>query len=351
MRKVLLPFSWLYGLAVAIRNRAYDKGWLRQESAGVPVLSVGNITAGGTGKTPLAEYLVRQLVAAGKHPAVISRGYRRRSNGVVVVSDGTTVRADAAAGGDEPVQMARKLKNVPVVVAEKRIAAARIAVRDFHADVLVLDDGFQHRSLRRDLNILVVDARKDLTREPLLPAGLRREHLSAIRRADLLVLSKLDPDAAPIHWLAALSGYLPGAPVTTGVVLAGIYRLTDQAEVGVSELLEDPVLAFSGIADHAGFLRTVQGTGMTIAEDVRFPDHHPFDRRDVLRLREVLRVSGAALFVTTEKDAVRLEAEPQLKELLLAAAPVYVARIQIEVLTGATRLRSAIERCTRGEVP
>ncbi len=210
MRKFLLPFSWLYGLAVTVRNLAYDKGWFRQETAGVPVVSVGNITAGGTGKTPLVEYLVRHLVASGKHPAILSRGYRRRSRGVVVVSDGKSMRSDAAMGGDEPVQMARKLATVPVVVAERRIAAARVAVRDFHADVLVLDDGFQHRSLKRDLNILIMDSRRDLVREPLLPVGLRREPLAAVRRANLVVLSKVDPSAGTVPWLRFAGGPASG---------------------------------------------------------------------------------------------------------------------------------------------
>ncbi len=348
MKKLLIPFSWLYGLAVMARNRAYDRGWFRQESAGVPVLSVGNITVGGTGKTPLVEYLVRYLVAAGKHPAIISRGYRRRSNGVVVVSDGRSMQSDAAMGGDEPVQMARKLGTVPVVVAERRISAARVAVRDFHADVLVLDDGYQHRSLKRDLNILVLDARKDLTREPMLPAGFRREPLSAIRRASLVILSKVDPAAAPVRWLDSLASYLPGPPVLSGVIPAGIYRLLDHEEISVAEILEDPVLAFSGVADHAGFLHSLQGLGVTIAEDVRFQDHHRYNRGDALRLRETLRASGAALLVTTEKDAVRIEAEPALKDLLLAAAPVYVARVEVEILDGDERLRAAIDACVGG---
>jgi len=348
MRKLLLPFSWLYGLAVMARNRAFDEGWFRQESAGVPVLSVGNITTGGTGKTPLVEYLVRHLVASGKHPAILSRGYRRSSTGVVVVSDGKTLQSDASTGGDEPVQMARKLGTVPVVVAERRSAAARVAVRDLHADVLVLDDGFQHRSLKRDLNILVIDARRDLTREPLLPAGHRREPLSAIRRADMVVLSKMDPTAGPVRWMDSLARYLPGPPVTSRICPAGFYRLSDQEEASVSELLEDPVLAFSGIADHEGFLQTLQSLGVTIAEDIRFRDHHAYQRSDVLRLKEALRSSGAALLVTTEKDAVRIEAEPQLKDLLLDSAPVYAARVEVEIVAGSDRLRSALDACAGG---
>ncbi len=350
MRTLLLPFSWLYGLVIMARNRAYDKGWLRQESAGVPVLSVGNITAGGTGKTPLVEYLVRRLLEAGKHPAIVSRGYRRRSNGVVVVSDGTSVQSDAAMGGDEPVQMARKLKSVPVVVAERRIAAARMAVRDFHADVLVLDDGFQHRSLKRDLNILVVDSRKDLTREPMLPAGLRREPLSAIKRANLVVLSKVDPGSEHSPSLDQFAHWLPGAPVLSRMVPAGISRFIDHREASIADLLESPGVAFSGIADHAGFLQSLQGLGVTIAEDVRFRDHHLYDRGDMLRVRKTLQTSGASFLVTTEKDAVRIEADPAMKDLLLAIAPVYFVRVEVEILSGMDQLHSALERCTQGGV-
>lgn len=348
-RMLLLPFSWLFELVVKLRNRAYDKGWLRQESAGVPVLSVGNITAGGTGKTPFVEYLVRHLVAAGKHPAVISRGYRRRSNGVVVVSDGKTVQSDAARGGDEPVQMAKKLGSVPVVVAERRIAAARVAVRDFHADVLVLDDGFQHRALKRDLNILVMDARKDLTREPLLPVGLRREPLSAVQRASIVVLSRVDINTEPAAWLAGIAKWLPGPLILSRSVPAGVYRLADQHEVSPADLLENSILAFSGIADHAGFLRSLQGLGVTIADDVKFWDHHQYTRGDVLRMIEAMRASGATSFITTEKDAVRLEAEPELKDLLLEAAPVYVARVEVEILSGGDQLKAALDACMEGK--
>ena len=348
MKILLLPFSWLYGLAVTVRNMAYDLGWFRQEPAGVPVLSVGNITAGGTGKTPLVEYLVRHLVAAGRRPAILSRGYRRRTRGVVIVSDGEKVLVDAAAGGDEPVQMARKFRKAPVVVAERRIEGARVAVRDLHADVIVLDDGFQHRSLKRDLNILVLDARKDLSREPLLPAGLRREPLSAVRRADIVVLSKIDPDAANGDWVKAIANMLPGQPVLSRSIPAGIFDLSNGREVEPAVLREGKALVFSGIADHKGFVRSLQKLGVNVAGDLRFQDHHAYERVDILRLRDALHQAGAALFVTTEKDAVRIESDGRLKSALLEAAPLYVAKVEVEILEGADRLCSAVDACVTG---
>jgi len=215
--------------------------------------------------------------------------------------------------------------------------------------VLVLDDGFQHRSLKRDLNILVMDARIDLMHEPLLPAGLRREPLSAVKRAHLVLLSKVDAVAGNVRWVDSLSRWLPGLPVLSRTVPAGIYRLADHEEVSIAELQEVPVLAFSGIADHAGFIQSLRKLGVTVMKDMRFKDHHRYRRSDIVRLQEMLRRSGAALFVTTEKDAVRIASEPELKDLLLAAAPAYAAQVGVEILAGVDRLHSAVDACAAGE--
>ena len=192
MNILLLPFSWLYAMVMVCRNLAYDRGVFVVRGPGVPVISVGNLTAGGTGKTPLTEYIVGYLRNKHVRVAVVSRGYRRKSRGVVVVSDGKSVLVDATWGGDEPVQIAAKFPGVPVVVGERRVEAARIAVHALGAEVIVLDDGFQHRGIKRDLDILVMDARKDITSERLIPAGMRREPLNAIRRAGIVAFSRAE---------------------------------------------------------------------------------------------------------------------------------------------------------------
>ena len=186
---MLLPLSWVYGAVIAARNAAFDTGIFRCRSAGVPLIAVGNMTAGGTGKTPVVEMLVRLLRQRGVSPGVISRGYGRTGRGVVVVADRECVYADAGTGGDEPVQIARKFPGVPVVVGERRFEAAVTAVRRCGAQVIISDDGFQHRWLHRDCDLVVVDGSSDLAAEPLLPAGVRREPMRALRRAHMVALT------------------------------------------------------------------------------------------------------------------------------------------------------------------
>ncbi|MBM2840054.1 MAG: tetraacyldisaccharide 4'-kinase, partial [Bacteroidetes bacterium] len=201
MKYLLIPFSWLYGFIIYCRNKAFDWKLLDSVEVGVPVISVGNLTMGGTGKTPLVEYIVKLCLAKGRKVAVVSRGYKRESGGVVVVSDGKSLLANAAQAGDEPVQIAKKFPGAIVIVGERRVDAARMAIDEFGVNAIVLDDGFQHRFLRRDLDILVLDARKDLSRIPMIPAGERREPLASIKRANVVAFSRTDAATAGNSWM------------------------------------------------------------------------------------------------------------------------------------------------------
>ncbi|MDT8323182.1 MAG: tetraacyldisaccharide 4'-kinase, partial [Bacteroidota bacterium] len=175
--------SSLYAIAMQLRNAAYDRGVLRAQDAGVPVISVGNITAGGTGKTPVVEALLVRLLAAGRRPAMVTRGYRRESRGLLVVSDGAGMLRDVRESGDEPYQVAAKFPRVPVIADEKRIRGCRHAVQRFDAEILLLDDGFQHRAVARDCDIVVVDAQIGLDGLRMLPSGRLREPLRNLARA------------------------------------------------------------------------------------------------------------------------------------------------------------------------
>lgn len=186
---MLLPFSWLYGLTMILRNWCFEVGVFHVEQVSVPVISVGNMTAGGTGKTPMVEYLIRFYLKAGNKVAVLSRGYQRDTNGTQIVSDGSNLEMTAEESGDEPYQIARKFPNVMVIVDEKRSRAAQIAINRFQPDVILLDDGFQHRGIERQLDIVMIDGRKALDRISLLPVGLRREPLSGLQRANLMAIS------------------------------------------------------------------------------------------------------------------------------------------------------------------
>lgn len=334
MRGILLPLAWIYGLLVAARQRAFDLGWLSQESAGVPVISVGNLTTGGTGKTPLVELLLSLLLRRGCAPAVVSRGYGRKSRGVRIVSSGGKVHCDAREGGDEPVQVAKKFPGVSVVVGERRVEAARTAVRQCGADVIVMDDGFQHRYLRRDLDILVMDARRDIREEPLLPAGARREWLTGINRADLLVFSR-SSGSEPPAWAGGLRGVREGKTVTLRHRIGGFVAFKDRT----AALPVGPVFAFSGIGDHHLFTGSLQDRGLIVAGDQKFPDHHFYSAGDLASIVSHAGDTGAHTIVTTEKDASRLDGVTIPEGL----SGLHYAVLELEVLAGGETLERMID--------
>lgn len=298
----LTPLSWLYGLGVLLRNAAFDAGMVGASRVGVPVVSVGNITAGGTGKTPLVEFIARYIMSTGHRPAIVSRGYGRSSHGVRIVSDGESVLMDAGTGGDEPVQMARKLKGVPVVVGERRVDAAKEAIQRFHPDMLVLDDGFQHRYLHRDVDIVVVEASN--TADLLLPAGRRREHLSSLRRASIVAFSRVETPADVQEARDAIGSWYQGpvAGFTYGIH-AFIDARNGQPTTGVDAT---PVIAFSGIGNHKAFLKTISAAGVDVVADVRYRDHHRYSSGDLEYLVSQAQRHSVSVAMTTEKDAVRL---------------------------------------------
>ena len=195
------------------REWLYARGVLRCRALGVPVVSVGNLTVGGTGKTPAVELAVRTLLELGRRPAVLSRGYGRRGGGIQVVADGTSIRLDADEGGDEPFLLARRLPGVPVVVGAHRYAAGRQAVERFGARAIVLDDGFQHRTLAKDLEIVMARARAPWGNGRLLPGGPLREPLGALGRAQLIVVTgaRAPDDVAEVA--AAARVHAPGVPI------------------------------------------------------------------------------------------------------------------------------------------
>ena len=267
-----------------------------------PVVSVGNLVVGGSGKTPLTALVVRLLAEAGHRPAILSRGYGRTAPdpGVTVVSDGGRLRADLPRAGDEPLLLARALPGVAVLVCADRYLAGRLAERHLGATVHVLDDGFQHLQLARDVNLLIVD-RADVERPRFLPAGRLREPLSAARAADALLVAGADAD----HGVEA-TGALLGVPAS--------FALHRDVEPAVEERADGPrlllpgtrVLVVSGIARPGRFVAEAASGGLDVAHALAFRDHHPYTAADVARIEAERTASGAAAVLTTEKDFVRL---------------------------------------------
>jgi tetraacyldisaccharide 4'-kinase len=299
---------------VAVARRA----WFARRAHAVrrlplPVVSVGNLVVGGSGKTPVTAHIVRLLLDRGERPAILSRGYARREHqdGVVVVSDGRSVLEPVERAGDEPFMLAHELPEVPVLVCDDRYLAGQLAWRTLGATVAVLDDGFQHLRLARDVNLLLV--RPDDLRDAVLPAGRLREPLSAAKAADAVLVplpaaesaSGQSSEAGQIvaKELAARLGVPRGFSVRTA---AGELRPVGGHAVPPGH--EDRVVAVCGIARPQRFLATLEHQGWRVADTIVFKDHHWFSAADLQRIDAAVDVVRAAAVLTTEKDAVRLKA-------------------------------------------
>ncbi len=276
MRKGL---SGLYGLIISARNHLYDTGLKAEHDAGVPVVSIGNIEAGGTGKTPFTIALCRELVVRGLRPVIVTRGYKGRLKGVVQVGPGHDFR-DV---GDEALLMAH-VAGVPVIKSPDRVRGALYARDVLKAGIVLLDDGFQHRRIKRDLDIVLVSG--DISKESLLPLGRLREPVRSLRRADIVVYTK-GSGCTGIH-----------AELLPASLVDGSGRIHD-----LTMLKGKKVLAVSGIARPQHFIATLEGLGATV-QGLSFHDHHAFTSRDMEKI--TARASAADLIVTTEKDMVRL---------------------------------------------
>ncbi len=284
----------------ALAHAAYRRGLRRVHGAGVPVISVGNIAFGGTGKTPLVAALARTLLAAGARPAVLTRGYRRRERAPVVVRGAAGATWERV--GDEPALLARALPEVPIVVDRDRVRGAATAVRETGASHLILDDGFQHWRLARDLDIVVVEAR-----DPFGAAAPRREHPDALARADAVVLSRAANMTEVRAAMAVLGAYAPEAMfLATGLAARAVFRGEERRPP--DDLAGVRVIAMAGIASPEGFVNTLGDIGANVVEMRFFPDHHAYTRREVEGVVAEAAAAGAVV-ATTGKDAVKLPAD------------------------------------------
>ncbi len=313
IRKILLAplgfFSFLYGRMMDTRAWLYRKGFYRSHSLACQVVSVGNITLGGTGKTPFVALLAGWMRDRGLTPAVLSRGYKGRFSGPYgIVSDGKRVLLDAIQAGDEPYFLAEKLKGVPVIVGSERRVTGRIAVEHFHANVVILDDGFQHLSLKRNLNFLLIDASCPFGNGKVFPRGPLREPMGQIGRADALILTKVEGDGNIQILNRKLADRGVGIPVfRTEYRPYGIRALNGGEILPLENLQGKKVLAFSGIAQPESFRRTLRGLNCQIVEWETFPDHYQYRQEDVNGLQDRAFRAGAEVLVTTEKDMVRIK--------------------------------------------
>lgn len=324
----LAPLSALYGAAVKCRLALFRSGILSRHRAGVPVISIGNITVGGTGKTPLVEWIARTVAESGKRPCVLSRGYGRSNiSRRVLVSDGETVLVGPADGGDEPVLLAEKLRGVAAVVSDRdRVAAAQWAVAHLGSEALVLDDGFQHVRLARDLDLVVIDATNPWGCGRLLPWGRLREPPRSLARAGAVVLTRAGESPAEDALIREITRLNPGhPPLRSWMRTKTIHRLGETAEpqIEIEAPPEERLFAFCGIGNSQAFFEHARRElGAPLAGTHAFPDHQVYTGRNVEAIESLARAEHAGALITTAKDAVKLRR-------LRFTMPCYVLEIEI----------------------
>ena len=300
--------SAFYALAIRLRHTFYALGLFRKKSLALKIISVGNITLGGTGKTPTVIQIAGLLRENQRHPVVISRGYgRKNESDIVVVSDGRKTLADAKSGGDEPVLISSVLPGVPVVVGSDRYRAAVFAQQKFKTDTIVLDDGFQHIRLKRDLDIVLVDAIDPFGNGKLFPAGVLREPLSSLARANVVLITNADKEEKLEELKRVIRQNTKARIFTARQVPAGITEMKSGDIRPDTVLRGTTVLAFSGIARPASFTTLLRRLGADIRTEIAFPDHYAYNKSDLTALFEKAADANVSMIITTEKDAVRLK--------------------------------------------
>lgn len=320
-----------YALAISWRNAKYDRGGDAVRHVGVPVISIGNLTVGGTGKTPLVCAVAGWFRRHGVRVAIVSRGYK----------------ADQSSGrNDEALELEQRLPDVPHIQNADRVAGAELAIEELGMQLILLDDGFQHRRIGRDLDIVVVDALNPFGYGHLLPRGMLREPLSSARRANLLVMSRADlvaesrrqeirreflRSAGEIPWVETAQS--PIGWLAVGRPLAPLSQLNDQR-----------VVAFCGIGNPDGFRQSLAGVGVAPVDWQNFPDHHAYSRDDIQQLGQLAQRQRAAALVCTHKDLVKINAQQ------ISGVPVYALQIEVDVLSGHEMWESQLQTILR-QVP
>jgi len=299
---ILVPLSQLYSLVMYLRALAYAAGVFTSYRLARPVISVGNLTLGGTGKTPTVALLARYFIGKGKRVAVLSRGYGGSAGGAIrVVADGRSVLLSPEEAGDEPYLLASSIPGLLLVIGADRYQAGLLAQERFDPDIFILDDGFQHQRLQRDLNLLLLDGQHPFGNGHTLPAGLLREPKSALQRADLVICTRCATDQVP---------RLPvNVPVCAAAHrLTGVVQLAGGALQPFGALQGRKGLAFAGIADPPAFFSALQENGLLLAATFALTDHARYGETEIAALLRQKSACGADYLITTAKDAVKLQA-------------------------------------------
>ena len=315
LQGLLVPASLAYALVQRLRTGMYRSGLLTTRKLDRPVISIGNITVGGTGKTPVTAHIARLIMAQGLRVAVLSRGYGGTLEGqTAIVSDGHDIILTPEQCGDEPFLLATSVPGLAVVIGTDRHAAGQLALKECNSDIFLLDDGFQHQRLHRDLNILLLDCTRPFGNGWTLPAGLLREPQQAAGRADLVVLTRC-PEGVTVLTP------VPGKPCCRARHdLGDLLPLTGGEPLTFEALRNRKVVAFCGIAEPQAFFEGLRGQGLQVVATRCFPDHVDYTAARLAEIEDIVKNSAADYAITTEKDGVKLDRLPgaSAEKILLA---------------------------------
>ena len=354
---LLFVASRFYRMAVQFRHWLYDKRVIRNQALGCLVVSIGNLSCGGTGKTPVVEVFARSLSQKGRKVAILSRGYRRKkrtfweklvhafNSGEMelppqVVSDGNDLLMDSEHAGDEPYMLASNLPNVAVVVDKNRVKSGIHAIDEFETDVIILDDGFQYLKLKPHINIVLVDSTDPFGNGHVLPRGILREPIKNIRRADYIFLTKSDGTHKNTHLKRFLRRHTRRAEIIECCHKPPhlVKLFSNREEQKLSFLNGKKVAALSAIARPESFENFLEQLGAELVAKDHFADHHRYTQQEIIDFVNTAKASGAEMVVTTEKDAVRI---PHIDR---CDVPIYYLRIQIDILSGKESFDQCISR-------
>ena len=348
---ILYIFSLIYGLLVNIKLAGYKYGIFQKQKLDCFVISLGNVTVGGTGKTPTAQRLARDIRDMGYRVVILNRGYRAKWHGEVgIVSDGKRLHMDAAEAGDEAYMLAKHLPEVPVLIGAERAKTGRYAMEHFGAEVAILDDGYQHWQLERDLDILLVDAVNVFGNGYILPRGTLREPISHISRADICLMTKVDQAAAGScdYIRETVHRYNPEARIVESIhqprcfiPLTEWYVNIASQGIDIAQMRGQRIMAVSAIGNPASFEQTLSDLGAVIIESLRYPDHHDYAMSEMTDIFQQAENAGAEAIVITEKDAVKIPADVAREKWSI---PIYVICVEVNFQKGSEGLANLLKK-------
>ena len=340
VRKGLYGVAGLYGLIIRCRLWCYRNGWLTTTRLPCRVVSVGNLTVGGTGKTPVVILLTEWLLAKGQRVAILSRGYKRTSTvPYLLVSDGSRMLAGPSEAGDEPFLMAQRCPRAIVAVGSDRVALGRWVLERYPVDCIVLDDGFQHRSLHRDVDLVLLDATDAVGLDALLPAGRLREPLEELDRASAVMITRADSrqDVEAIH--SRLRAVVCPSEDAIEVVFRpeSFMAVVSGGQQSVGWGRKKKAWLVSGIGNSYSFRRSAESIGVEILGETVFEDHHRYCDEEIRQIRATVQTNGSEMVLTTEKDGGKLS------PFLQPSDPWWMLRLGTEVVRGKDQLQRLIE--------